>query len=273
MRRTIPFLGAVVLVLTVLAASPQAGAITYGVHDGEGHQNVGALIGSFDRGDGVYELFQMCTGALMAPDLFLTATHCLNWGATPDMLFVSFETDLNLQEDWSVQPAQVIGVTRFWTHPDFRWGGASTAYNDVAVVELASSVNLTPVVLPPVGYLSELAAAGGLRGKYVVNAGYGDQVPSMPSASPFYSAPYDGFRWTSSSRFSALTPYHLFLLANHAATGGGGGCLGDSGGPKFYGGYVVAVTTSADPNCKALNQNQRLDTPEVDTFLDFVLAQ
>lgn len=271
MRRTV--LLTTVVTLTLLLASPQAGAITHGKHD-TAHPSVGALLGSFDVGGGEYELFQVCTGSLMAPDLFLTATHCVNWGVTPEELFVSFDQNLNLQPDNSLLPANIIGVADYTTHPDFRWGGMSTAYNDVAVVELAQSVALTPVELPGENFLTKQAAHGGLRGHVFVNVGYGDGLPTAPILSPKFTAPFDGYRWTSWSPFSALTPYQLHLLANNAATGGGGVCFGDSGGPKFFeegSNLLVAVTTSVDPGCRTLSQNQRLDTPAVHEFLQSFL--
>ena len=57
---------------------------------------------------------------------------------------------------------------------------------------------------------------------------------------------------------------------NSYATGEGGICLGDSGGPKFLDGnptMVVAVTTWVDNMCRASNFNQRVDTQAARAFL------
>jgi hypothetical protein len=264
------------LLLVLMVGGPNASAITNGARDGAGHRNVGALLGMFDRGDGVEELFHVCTGALMAPDLFLTAAHCVTWGATPDILFVSFDTDLKAQPDGSLSPTNVIAVRDFDVHPGLRWGGNATAYNDVAVVTLEDEVaGIEPVDLPSENFLKEQMAAGTLKRHAIVNVGYGFQTVTHSWVSPQGSGTVDGYRWVSTSPAIALTPYHLHVLAENAATGGGGICFGDSGGPHFYGAgsnLTVAVSTSADPMCEALGQFQRLDTPAVYSFLQSFLA-
>ena len=51
------------------------------------------------------------------------------------------------------------------------------------------------------------------------------------------------------------------------ATGNGGTCYGDSGGPHFLDGVVVALTITGDAPCKALDKTYRLDTPWAQEFL------
>ena len=57
--------------LLVFAAG--TAAITYGVPDGNGHPEVGALLAQHAFSDGTWE---ECTGTLIAPRVFLTAEHC-----------------------------------------------------------------------------------------------------------------------------------------------------------------------------------------------------
>lgn len=55
--------------------------------------------------------------------------------------------------------------------------------------------------------------------------------------------------------------------------GGGGTCFGDSGGPVFLNGYLVAVTSYGyTSNCRYLGGYQRVDIPVAQEFLGPVLG-
>lgn len=73
----------------------------------------------------------------------------------------------------------------------------------------------------------------------------------------------------STSPFKALTHAYLKLLMNTDATGEGGTCYFDSGGPKFIPDtdMIVAVTSGGDPHCRAEEIAYRLDTPQARAFL------
>src|SRR5919202_1717114 len=60
-------------VAAFFAAVASASAITYGVPDGNGHPEVGALLAQQAFSDGTWE---ECTGTLISPTVFLTAAHC-----------------------------------------------------------------------------------------------------------------------------------------------------------------------------------------------------
>jgi hypothetical protein len=62
-----------VAILGMLVVASGAGAITYGVPDGNGHPEVGALLAQQAFSDGTWE---ECSGTLIAPRVFLTAAHC-----------------------------------------------------------------------------------------------------------------------------------------------------------------------------------------------------
>jgi len=68
----------------------------------------------------------------------------------------------------------------------------------------------------------------------------------------------------------ALRPYWLGLLMNTSATGLGGDCYGDSGGPKFLAtnpGVVYATVTTGDYPCRATTWDYRTDTQSARAFL------
>lgn len=79
----------------------------------------------------------------------------------------------------------------------------------------------------------------------------------------------------SKSEFMALQPHWLGLLMNESATGEGGDCYGDSGGPKFLDGNpnkIYATVTTGDYPCRATTWDWRLDTPEARAFLGQFVA-
>jgi hypothetical protein len=51
------------------------------------------------------------------------------------------------------------------------------------------------------------------------------------------------------------------------ATGDGGTCYGDSGGPHFLDGVVVSLTVTGDRWCKSTDKTYRLDSPVSQEFL------
>lgn len=81
----------------VLCGLTPVTAITFGVPDGDAHPNVGLImyrIELFHPDIGTYYYnWGFCSGALIAPDLFLTAAHCA-YGEEPNLpiLWVSFDT-------------------------------------------------------------------------------------------------------------------------------------------------------------------------------------
>jgi Trypsin len=259
-------------------------AITYGVPDTE-HPNVGALVVDVDfdgPGPMPFGRLQLCTGSLLGPGLFLTAGHCtaglVALGVPPADVKVSFDADLRHPADggtYVVDPVNLLTVTGFTTHPDFHCN-TSTCYNDVGVIAFQGDPGpITPVTLPPLGFLDQQASQEGLRDHVFVNVGYGVNFLDRSSLSPQATVEYEGVRQMSTSPFRTLTRAHLFVSDNHAATGQGGTCSADSGSPKFYeavpgalSNLVVGVAISGDPACKNLSQSTRLDTLSVREFLD-----
>lgn len=75
-------------------------------------------------------------------------------------------------------------------------------------------------------------------------------------------------RWTTSPG-QKLTPQVLQLNGiPNDVRGGGGTCFGDSGGPVFVGGHLVAVTSYGyTDNCRYLGGYQRVDIPVVQDWL------
>jgi hypothetical protein len=248
---------ALVLTMLIIGVRP-AGAITFGEPDGNRHPNVGLTL--TDLGDGG-PLLVGCSGTLISGTVFLTAGHCTHFFA----LFGITKTWVTFDSEYSPQTSALIPVAGFVTHPDYNH---NTGDNDVGVIILAEPVlNVTPGLLPPENLLDQMKAAGTLKNQMFVNVGYGATV-DFKGNPPALAR--DSVRRFSLSPYSALTQNWLLLLGNNDATGEGGICFGDSGGPHFLGdsNLVVSVSSLADSVCRTLDMSQRVDTPSVRAFLD-----
>jgi hypothetical protein len=79
------------------------------------------------------------------------------------------------------------------------------------------------------------------------------------------------------SPFNAVGPGYLRLSQN-PATGNGGTCYGDSGGPNFLGAgstetnIIAGITITGDSLCKSTNVIYCLDTESARTFLEDYVA-
>lgn len=226
--------------------------------------SVGALLYDFDRNGVIDGDDALCTGSLISETVFLTAAHCVEFFPAGSQLYVSFDDNL--------YPTRgVIAATTY--HWDPLYGHDQADLHDLAVVILpkGSTRGLKPLSLPPAGYLDQLAAKGALSKTLFVNVGYG--VDATLTGPPGFS--YDGLRRWSKSEFMALQPAWLGLLMQTNATGEGGDCYGDSGGPKFIDGnlnMVVATVTTGDVPCRTTTWDYRLDTPNARAFLGQFVA-
>jgi trypsin len=250
---------------TTLPTSPRPAApqfIIGGTPTGAGSfGNVGAVLTDFN-GDGRIQPFDewYCSGSLISPTVFLTAAHCLQFLPAGTQVYVSFSPDLGAKR------VSLIAGTSF--HYDPLYGGPQSNPHDIGVIILAArdTKGITPLELPPAGYLDALNADGGLKGQFFLNVGYGgDATRTGP---PTFT--YDGVRKVSKSLFQNLEPSWLLLNMNVSKTGEGGDCYGDSGSPKFIDGnttMALAIVITGDAVCRATDKDYRLDTPSAREFL------
>jgi secreted trypsin-like serine protease len=258
--KKVTMLIAVVLVLAV-AASPAA-AITWGEPD-TAHSNVGAIVVNYPR----YGLYQICSGTLIHPRVFLTAGHCTVALADrpTGTIFVNFNP-------YALKPDTLLAVEQVITHPEYNWGPQSNPH-DAGVLILAEPVTgIEPATLPDEGFLEDLRAAGVLnegktKAKFTV-VGYGGTLAWPPP-----EITYDDQRQFAASEYRALLDAWLRMSQNHA-TDDGGTCYGDSGGPAFYtepdgSEVLVGITSWGDAQCVSSGFNYRVDIPDT---LDFIAS-
>lgn len=224
------------------------------------YPSVGALLFDFNKDGVINGDDELCTGSLISAQVFLTAAHCVAGAPADAQFYVSFAPDLY------AKGIKVVKATGFTFDPQFGHDEANLHDEAVVFLPTGSTKGLTPLRLPPAGALDQMAAHGGLTNATFVNVGYG--TSASRTGVPSFS--YDGKRSMSLSEFSALQPYWLQLLMNTSATGLGGDCFGDSGGPKFLAGdnaTIYATVTSGDAVCRATSKDFRTDTPTARAFL------
>jgi secreted trypsin-like serine protease len=243
MRRLV---AASALIATLAFAAP-VGAITHGTVDGNGHPNVGGLVSPRQYSDGTWIY---CSGTLISPTVFLTAAHCGD--ANGERVVVTFDT------------AYVDGDKTYsgTFRGDPLYDQAQSDPHDIAVVVLDKAVNgITPARLPKAGSLSNLPS-----NQLFTSVGYGAYlVTNSPGGHQYI---YNDVRMVATGTLNATNASWLRISMN-PATGNGGTCYGDSGGPNFLGttDIVAATTITGDAICRSTNVDYRVDTVSARSFL------
>lgn len=253
-------------VALLLAVGP-AGAVIGGTSDtGNTYANVGVLqlrVGA--------DWFDFCSGTLVRSDVVLTAAHCTDFlveegpdGFGPDDLRISFDPEGD---------APYSTVDHIVVHPDWFTaapgrGNSKHLYlsppaEDIALVFLAAPVTgITPAPIAEPGYLDALELT---RETFTV-VGYG--TDEFVTGSLFANHPVvltDGIR--SFRDVTVITEHDAFpdrfLKITQSV------CFGDSGGPMFHDGTVVALNTwTFSARCSGPNLEYRVDSRAASTFLD-----
>jgi hypothetical protein len=249
--------------LGALSFAAPAGAITFGNVDGTAHPNVGALFADYDPS--VPGLDLLCSGTLVSPTVFVTASHCTVFlpsvGVGPHDVWVSFDPRAS-DANGSPWPGATLRRGTYHTNPLFASGGFNNTY-DIAVVVLdAPVVGITPAQLPTRNFLDTID----LKSQRFTAVGYGtvrDIKQTGPNALFF-----DGIRRWVDQGFNALNKSWLRLSMN-PSTGNGGTCYGDSGGPHFLGttNLLVALTVTGDAPCRSTDVDYRVDQDSARDFL------
>src|SRR6185437_3241042 len=101
--------------------------------------------------------------------------------------------------------------------------------------------------LPAKGALANLAST-----QEFTSVGYGAyEVTNQPGGHRYL---YNDVRGAATGTLNSVTPSWLRVSEN-PATGNGGGCYGDSGGPNFLGATntIAATTITGDAICRSTN--------------------
>ena len=260
--------------VALLLLSVPASAITYGFIDSSNtFSNVGAFI---VKSPTTGNIFPICTGTLIAPNVFLTASHCTiffdqNLALRGFTAYVSFDKSIPFG-DLTSSKTKLIPVTSV-TNPAFNQSQSDSG--DIGALILATSSKLPVATLPSCGLFDQLSAQNGLKDATFTAVGYGLQNRVVGGGVPFFQDANPVPRMFAFSEFNALGPGYIRLSQN-PSTGDGGTCFGDSGGPNFItvnGQQILgAITITGDAVCRATNVDYRLDTPSASAFLAYLNA-
>jgi hypothetical protein len=250
--RRFPVLAVLVTAAVLALAAPPAGAISYGELDGTAHPSVGALVAALPG-----ENVPICSGTLVAPKIFLTAAHCVFGDLATLPLAVTFDPSVTASS--TIYPGHPVIHP---TYADYKGKAGFSDPRDMAVLVLDTApAGITPAAVAPVGFLDRAS----LRGTTVLSVGYG-AIRTSRSKGP-QGILDNADRRRGAGAFLSLQDAWLRTSMNQA-TGNAGTCYGDSGGPHFVGTTVVAITSTGDTQCKALDTAYRMDTPVAHAFLD-----
>jgi hypothetical protein len=231
--------------------------------------NVGVL--QLHVGD---QWFDFCSATLVAPNIVMSAAHCTDFlvdvgedGFGPADLRISFDPE----GDAPYSTVDHIVVHPAWASAGPCFGNSkynclSPGHEDVALVFLDAPVaSITPARVADAGYLDSLD----LTHETFTAVGYGtDAFIKGSAASPKAVTVFDGIR--SYRDVTAITEHDLFpdryLKITQSV------CFGDSGGPLFHNGTVVALNTwTFSYRCDGPNLEYRVDSAPAQAFLDAYL--
>lgn len=273
---------AVAVLALVLGSVGVALAITNGEPDAGRHPYVGLLVFDVHVEDVGNVPAWRCSGALIAPDVVLTAGHCTDGAVAARIWFyedVTYDTvPFPLYPYGGPGSGAVEGTP--YTNPKYRsdenpYGGGNGlpafSYRDVGIVVLDE-----PVYMDEMAELPEAGLVDTLKNKTDIDfVGYGvqyqEQIPGseLPQPPPYY-------RWAGprvrlyapselvSGKFVHAAEY--MRLSLNPGGGKGGTCFGDSGGPDLLGGTdtVLAVNSYVtNINCAGVGYSSRVDIPEI----------
>ncbi|HEX7296505.1 MAG TPA: trypsin-like serine protease, partial [Pyrinomonadaceae bacterium] len=211
MRRSLYVFGLLLVILcAALFMIPRTTqAITYGFVDSNNtYSNVGAFIVKTSSG----QIFPICSGTLITPNVFLTASHCTSFFTNSlapegDQAYVSFDGSIPFG-DLTSNKTKLIPVSFVVTNPNYNQSQSDSG--DIGVLILASRVrSATPATLIQCGLLDQLSAQNGLKQAVFTNVGYGVQNRVVGGGVPFFQDINPVPRMFSFSSFNSLNGGYL----------------------------------------------------------------
>jgi len=236
--------------------------------DGNAHPNVGAFLLPRLTDS---SLRIICSGTLVTPRVFLTASHCTAYALSQGFTttWVTFDPNFGTDAAHNIFDTPYHGTIVH--NPDYK----QPYHSDFSLILLDQPVaGIAPARIAPVGFLDALRDAGVINTTDYLNVGYGtSEKVVVQSQGPKF--PFDGIRKWTISGFHALNPDMIHLDQN-LSRGLSGTGYGDSGGPTFVdtpsGPVIISVVSSGDVPLYSTSVNTRVDTEAARAFLAPYLA-
>ncbi len=153
-----------------------------------------------------------CTATVIAPDVLLTAAHCVDEANHPSFTFGVFTgPDANDYTDVAVLAPELLAVSEVRPHPSYDTAAPFTA--DIALVRMAE-----PLAIEPVAIAWEPLPAD-IAGREARIVGYGQVEYEQANAA----------KYSATTVVAAVDPGDTITVGDEVHRS----CIGDSGGPAF----------------------------------------
>jgi secreted trypsin-like serine protease len=249
---------AAIIGLMLVAIAP-AGAITKGgvVDTDNEYPYVGLMVAYVKDGKTLVPSWR-CTGTLVSPKLFVTAGHC-TYGADHVEIWFDYDVTDAEAQNYPGGPGDASGTP--YTHPEY--DDNAFYLHDLGVVVLKKAYTTADGTYAQLLGEDDLGLLDGLAvGTTFTTVGYGLQA-SYPEGTPpdEFLTKAERLRMIATPKLRQYGGNYALLLSNNSNTGGT--CFGDSGGPSFYDGLLVAVTSFGyTDTCASHGGVYRLDTAD-----------